>query len=117
MLTDSQQDKANMQADWQKYGRTAEGHGIDLYHQAKINCRKYGGVPDLTEEEENKAKAIYIACAKRNEALGIKGYYQVDHIIPKAAKGLHHHTNLQILTAKQNQIKGTFTPSSLKGTT
>lgn len=50
---------------------------------------------------------IYMACAILNE-LGW-GRYRVDHIVPLSSKlvcGLHTHTNLQVITCRENQAKG-----------
>ncbi len=50
---------------------------------------------------------IYMACAIINE-LGW-GHYRVDHIVPLSSKlvcGLHTHTNLQVITCRENQAKG-----------
>lgn len=50
---------------------------------------------------------IYVACAILNE-LGW-GRYRVDHIVPLSSRlvcGLHTHTNLQVITCRENQVKG-----------
>jgi len=50
---------------------------------------------------------IYMACAILNE-LGW-GHYQVAHIVPLSSYlvcGLHTHTNLTVLTYKENQVMG-----------
>lgn len=50
---------------------------------------------------------IYLACAILNE-LGW-GHYQVAHIVPLSSYlvcGLHTHTNLTVLTHRENQVMG-----------
>lgn len=47
---------------------------------------------------------IYRTCARIARCTGIK--HHVDHIVPLAAGGLHHESNLQILPARINLRKG-----------
>ena len=54
-----------------------------------------------------KMLAIYAECSKRNELAGYIKWH-VDHIIPLRGKnvwGLHVHTNLQVIPAKENIAK------------
>ncbi len=46
----------------------------------------------------------YALARKLTEETGIA--HHVDHIIPCRLGGLHHHTNLQVLTAEDNLAKG-----------
>ena len=58
----------------------------------------------LTKEESLRMKAIYAEMKRMNREAGFAKYH-VDHIIPVSKGGLHHPDNLQILTAKENQVK------------
>lgn len=54
---------------------------------------------------------IYRVCAVLNELDLVPGGYVVDHVVPMLAptvSGLHTHTNLRIVTARENQTKGNF---------
>lgn len=61
----------------------------------------------LTKEDLEEIKDIYRMARRRQEVEGIA--YHVDHIIPmqgETISGLHVPSNLQILRAKDNMIKG-----------
>ena len=61
----------------------------------------------LTKEDLEEIKDIYRMARRRTEVEGIP--YHVDHIIPlqgKNSSGLHIPSNLQILRARDNIIKG-----------
>lgn len=58
----------------------------------------------LSEEEKRKIDLIYEKCQRITKQTGIP--HHVDHIIPLALGGLHHPSNLQILTAEANLKKG-----------
>ena len=49
-------------------------------------------------------KEIYKQCQLKNIEMGVK--HNVDHIVPISKGGKHCATNLQILTAFENQSKG-----------
>ena len=49
-------------------------------------------------------RAIYAQMKRINREAGFVKYH-VYHIIPVTKGGLHHPDNLQILTAKENQVK------------
>lgn len=74
--------------------------------QAKRRAAQLLRTPKWADSE--KIKAYYDVCSFFNE---VNGYikYHVDHIIPlqgKSISGLHVHTNLQIIPAKENLSKG-----------
>jgi len=54
-----------------------------------------------------KCRRVYKEVRLLNEAAGCQKW-NVDHIIPKSENGPHHEHNLQILTAKDNNLKGDF---------
>ena len=58
----------------------------------------------LSEQERIAIKNIYKDRAKISTATGI--FHHVDHVVPLAKGGRHHPSNLQIITAKENQAKG-----------
>jgi 5-methylcytosine-specific restriction endonuclease McrA len=61
----------------------------------------------LTQNQLLQIKSIYSEAAELTKLLG--EWYEVDHIVPlqgKTVSGLHVPWNLQILTAKENGIKG-----------
>jgi len=59
---------------------------------------------NLTPDEKLLIQEIYIKCKLISESTGIE--HHVDHIIPISKGGLHHPSNLQILTAFENLSKG-----------
>ena len=65
--------------------------------RAKIKC-------PLSLGDKEKIRLIYEECYRITQETGIP--HHVDHIIPLALGGLHHPSNLQILTAEANLKKG-----------
>lgn len=61
--------------------------------------------PELTEIEKEQINQIY---AERSRLNNDAGYilFHVDHKVPLSKGGLHHPSNLAILKAKENIIKG-----------
>ena len=67
---------------------------------ARYRASKLNQTPNLTQQEDILIKKYY----KVSNWLGKN--YEVDHEIPLAKGGLHHPSNLQILTKKDNLLKG-----------
>jgi hypothetical protein len=61
--------------------------------------------PELTEIEKEQIKQIYKERTRLNDAAGCI-LYHVDHKVPLSKGGLHHPTNLTILKASVNIVKG-----------
>lgn len=77
--------------------------GIDKSIRAAM---KRGAFPEnLSPNEREQIFAIYKKARKTSKDTGI--LHHVDHIVPLAAGGRHHPSNLQILTAEDNLKKGT----------
>lgn len=72
--------------------------------QAKRRATKRNQTPNLTPLDEARIMYIYDTCKKMTEETGIP--HEVDHIIPICKGGWHHPDNLQILTKKENRVKG-----------
>lgn len=74
---------------------------------AKRRAAKIQRTPHwLTNKDYHAIRTLYETAAALTKATGIK--HHIDHIIPlqgKTISGLHCPTNLQILTATENQIK------------
>ena len=81
--------------------RTREKQNNKTY---RYRSKKFGEVPSLTSEEQERILLIYKECAKITEKTGI--LHHVDHIHPISKGGKHHPDNLQILTATENIRKG-----------
>jgi len=61
--------------------------------------------PELTEIEKEQIRQIYEERSRLNDAAGYI-LYHVDHKVPLSKGGLHHPSNLTILKATENIIKG-----------
>jgi hypothetical protein len=71
---------------------------------AARRARKLSQTPEMTESEKQEIKNIYYRawCYSQVEIWN----FHVDHVIPLAKGGLHHPSNLQVLEATQNLVKG-----------
>lgn len=72
-------------------------------YRANYNARKKGLAPVLTSSEKISLSKIYETSQMLTKRTGIR--HHVDHIKPLSKGGLHHPSNLQILTAKENMLK------------
>lgn len=73
----------------------------------RYRTKKAGQTPNLTKEEDIQIRQIYKECDIISKKTGIS--HHVDHIIPISKGGIHHPTNLQILTAEENIRKSNHT--------
>jgi len=79
-----------------EYGKIMNRHRTSGRRQ-KMKC-------PLSLGDKQKIRLIYEECYRITQETGIP--HHVDHIIPLALGGLHHPSNLQILTAEENWKKG-----------
>lgn len=86
---------------WKRYYRSEKGRAS---HNSNFAKRKQRMKCNLTKEERQTIRLIYEECQRISKETGI--LHHVDHIIPLALGGLHHPSNLQILTAEANLKKG-----------
>ena len=59
---------------------------------------------DVNLQENEEIVLMYQKCKDLTKITGIE--HEVDHIIPITKGGLHHPSNLQILTGDENRKKG-----------
>ncbi len=71
--------------------------------KAERRARKLNQTPDLTTEDRQQIVNIYKKCRQITRETSIQ--HHVDHIQPLTKGGLHHPSNLQILTATENRSK------------
>jgi hypothetical protein len=79
--------------------------GLINANKAKRRADKLKATPNWSDKDA--IRRMYIVAKFMNEKLGED--YQVDHVIPLKGKsicGLHCETNLQLLSARENRIKG-----------
>ena len=90
-----------------EYYKTPKGRGLKIAAEAKRHAAKIQRTPTwLSKLDKWMIDEIYMLSALRTELTGVE--WQVDHIIPlqgKKVSGLHIPFNLQVITAKENQIK------------
>lgn len=65
-----------------------------------------GNTVPLTTEEKKEVAHIYAEARRLSIETGIQ--YHVDHIRPLAAGGVHHPSNLRVVTAEENISKGSL---------
>jgi hypothetical protein len=65
---------------------------------------------ELTYLDRVKIRMIYQICKRISKCLQLR--HDVDHIVPLYKGGLHHPSNLQILPARLNQMKGYKIPEN-----
>lgn len=81
-------------------------NNLDLirFYSANRRAKITESEVNLTESEKEEIRKIYKECHDISESTGV--LHHVDHIFPVSKGGLHHPSNLQILTAKENLSKG-----------
>lgn len=84
-----------------RYYRSEKGRAS---HNSNFAKRKQRMKCNLTKEERQAIRLIYEECQRISKETGI--LHHVDHVVPLALGGLHHPSNLQILTAEANLKKG-----------
>lgn len=72
-------------------------NAINGKRRSKMKC-------DVNLQENEEIVLMYQKCKDLTKITGIE--HEVDHIIPITKGGLHHPSNLQILTGDENRKKG-----------
>lgn len=80
-------------------------------NNANRKALKLQQTPILTNKDKLTMKRIYRTSSILSNITGVKRH--VDHIIPLSLGGLHHPTNLQIITAEANLNKGNSLPTNI----
>ena len=78
---------------------------LSYIHTVAYRARLNKVSVELTQGEAAMIKAIYAQMKRLNVEAGFAKYH-VDHVIPVSKGGIHHPSNLQILTATENLKKG-----------
>ena len=81
-----------------------DNSGIYAFHAAKRRKKVRDATPPWADMD--KIKSFYLEAQRLTESTGIP--HEVDHIIPISHPlvcGLHHHTNLQVITKEENNRK------------
>ena len=83
-------------------------------HSANSARRRAHKLSQTPDDADTTVIIWYYEIAQQmSKRIGIPGFYHVDHIRPLSKEGLHHEDNLQILTARQNIMKGsTLAPTT-----
>lgn len=87
-----------------EYSKTERGRAIKLNSTQLRRTRKKNATPVLSKQEKERINSLYIYAKMLSDHSGVK--YHVDHIKPIAKGGTHEYSNLQVITAKENQSKG-----------
>ena len=74
-------------------------------HNANRRARKLNQTPDLNKAEKVEIESMYLYNGIFNAVMPEKEWH-VDHIVALANGGLHHPSNLQVLTKHDNLSKG-----------
>jgi hypothetical protein len=84
-------------------------HAPERHKSAVYLARRKGRLmsqtPPLTEEEKKAIAGLYQLRDSLNQAAGCLAYH-VDHLQPLARGGLHHPSNLRLMTCRNNLSKG-----------
>jgi len=87
-----------------KYRQSEQGRTNLNNSKAKRRAIKYNTAVSNTELDNYLIKCVYTFCRFKTKETGV--LHHVDHIKALAKGGAHHWSNLQILTATENLIKG-----------
>lgn len=85
-----------------RYNKSEKGKLSNTNKSAKRRAKVKDQLPE--DADFVKIREIYAKCRAISLDSGIP--HEVDHIIPIAKGGLHHHDNLQIITMTENRKKG-----------
>ena len=87
------------------YRQTLRGRAI---HQESVRRRQLPveQVPSLTNSEREEVLSLYSEATRLTQETGIQ--HEVDHIQPVSKGGIHHPSNLQILTTVENRRKHNY---------
>lgn len=88
---------------WKKY-RKENPEKSSLYSATRRVLKRKSSI-NLTRGEKDEISKIYKKCKRTTRETDVE--HEVDHIIPLAKGGLHHPSNLQIITKTENRRKGT----------
>lgn len=86
------------------YKTSINGKALHNLHSAKRRTKLAAQTPRLTEVEKQLMLDYYKVSKMLSLMTQVK--YHVDHVIPIAHGGLHHPSNLQVITAEENLKKG-----------
>jgi hypothetical protein len=90
-----------------KTSRLNNPGAVNFLNQKRYAAKLKRTPPWLSQDHLNQIKNFYIESAELSKLLGV--WHEVDHIVPlqgTTVSGLHVPWNLQILTAKENSMKG-----------
>ena len=89
--------------EWAQRNKARQTHLNTLTKARGLNLL----MPNMTEEHLEAIFTLYKQSERKSAIEGIK--YNVDHILPLSKGGLHIQSNLQVITAKANILKGNTT--------
>ena len=84
-----------------KYRKTIKGRAIRNASGSRRRARLLAATTE--DHDAGIERRLYTQCAKLSEIYG--GKFQVDHRIPLAIGGRHHHSNLRVLPDRLNNLK------------
>jgi 5-methylcytosine-specific restriction endonuclease McrA len=85
--------------------------GYDRTYTAAYRARQAKAIAQLTTKDRQQIKAIYELRARLSKETGT--LFHVDHRIPISRGGLHHPSNLWVITAEENLRKHAKLPEEL----
>jgi 5-methylcytosine-specific restriction endonuclease McrA len=87
---------------YKQQGQTPKAKAQACAKASKYRARKRNQA--LANANNHIITSIYAECRRLSEETGIP--HEVDHIVPISLGGIHHETNLQIITRTENRMKG-----------